>query len=170
MSSASSGVSQRTGSISPRLSPSPRIRRRTVNGKLTINVFGSSTDLPANTPISSYVRRKTPMASPTSPTFSRNGSEEVIPAYPMPFTLPTLPAFLPGSANSESFPITPDSELEDFSSTRMSPKHSPKLLSDDVEIKQHLPRSTRLHTGIRISTSPRSTASSNTSCHSVQVA
>ncbi|KAK7049675.1 hypothetical protein VNI00_005706, partial [Paramarasmius palmivorus] len=154
-----------TGSISPRPSPSPRIRRRTVNGKLTINVFGSSTDLPANTPISSYVRRKTPVTSPTSPTFPRDASNEVTPMYPMPFTLPKLPAFLPGSANSESFPITPDSELEEFSS-RMSPKQNGKALSDDLEIK-HLP--SRLHTGIRISTSPRPITSGNSSRHPVQV-
>ncbi|KAL0581980.1 hypothetical protein V5O48_000038 [Marasmius crinis-equi] len=150
-SSSSSEKSHRAGSSSPRLSPSPRIRRKHQGNKLTINVFGSSTDLAANTPISSYVRRKTPVTSPTSPTFSRESSNPP-PSYPMPFTLPTLPTFLPQSASSDSFPITPDSEAEGFSvRPAPSPKGSVESLPEDPTHS-----SPRYHTGIRISTSPRS--------------
>ncbi|KAL0070915.1 hypothetical protein AAF712_002136 [Marasmius tenuissimus] len=131
-------------SSSPRPSPSPRMRRKAQSNKLSINIFGSSTDLAANTPISSYVRRKTPMTSPTSPTFSRSRSNP--PSYPM--TLPKLPTFLPRSASSDSFPLTPESEVEGFT---VGPAISTKpSLSEDAI------RSSRYQTGIRISTSPRS--------------
>ncbi|KAK7470839.1 hypothetical protein VKT23_002256 [Stygiomarasmius scandens] len=145
--SSSSDLSDRASSTSPRPpSSSPRIRKRLGN-KLTVNVFGSSTDLSANTPISSYVRRKTPGASPTSPTFPRDVVEE----SPRPFVLPTLPSFLPQSSGSDSFPVTPNSDVD--SSGRISPDVV-KPFSEEVGI---LSRRSRIHTGIRISTPPRPT-------------
>ncbi|KAG7097147.1 hypothetical protein E1B28_004525 [Marasmius oreades] len=162
VSSSSSEMSQRAGS--PRASSSARFRRRSTSNRLTINVFGSSTDLAANTPISSYVRRKTPVTSPTSPTFSRESSDP-----PMPFTLPTLPPFLPQSSGSDSFPKTPDSESMEFS----VPPTSPSSPEANVKVPSEDPSSPRFHTGIRISTSPRS-SNTNTSQYSkhpvVQVA
>ncbi|THV03275.1 hypothetical protein K435DRAFT_291875 [Dendrothele bispora CBS 962.96] len=143
--SSSSDISDRASSASPH-PPSPRIRKR--GNKLTVNVFGSSTDLSANTPISSYVRRKTPGASPTSPTFPRDIIEE----SPRPFVLPTLPPFLPQSSGSDSFPVTPNSDL-DSSSGRISPDVV-KPLPDTAEAGI-LSRRSRVPTGIRISTPPR---------------
>ncbi|KAF5370120.1 hypothetical protein D9758_001223 [Tetrapyrgos nigripes] len=144
---SSSDASDRADSASPRPLSSPRLRRRADN-KLTVNVFGSSTDLAANTPISSYVRRKTPVASPTSPTFPR----EVIEESPRPFVLPTLPPFLPQSSGSDSFPVTPNSDIDGPSTGRISPD----VVSDPAEAGI-LSRRSRIHTGIRISTPPRST-------------
>lgn len=161
VSSSSSEMSQRAGS--PRPSSSPRFRRRkSTSNRLTINVFGSSTDLAANTPISSYVRRKTPVTSPTSPTFSRESSEP--PSYPMPFTLPTLPTFLPQSSGSDSFPITPESEMEEFPVRPTSSSSAKDLLSEEPSTVGSSPR---FHTGIRISTSPRSSNATQYSKHPV---
>ncbi|KAF5388204.1 hypothetical protein D9615_000229 [Tricholomella constricta] len=134
----------RAFSSPPRSASSPRFSRRPMN-KLSVNVYGSASDLAANTPISSYVRRKTPGASPTSPTFSQ-GSRDSPPASPMPVTVPTLPTLWPNSANSDSFPITPNdpepvSFENDYSFGDATKTHS----------RRH-----RRHVGIRISTPPRS--------------
>ncbi|KAF8076207.1 hypothetical protein FPV67DRAFT_403045 [Lyophyllum atratum] len=129
-------------SSSPRAASAPRLSRRSAN-KLSVNVYGSVSDLAANTPISSYVRRKTPGTSPTSPTFPQESRDS---PPPMPVTVPTLPAFWPNSANSDSFPITPnDSESISFD----------KDYSFGYATKTHSRRHHR-HVGIRISTPPRS--------------
>ncbi|KIY72923.1 hypothetical protein CYLTODRAFT_485899 [Cylindrobasidium torrendii FP15055 ss-10] len=74
-----------------RLSPLPRRRKQ---NPLTINVYGESPTERRDAPISAYVRRKTPGASPVSATF--DSSRESSPAMsPMPFLLPTLPTVLP---------------------------------------------------------------------------
>lgn len=113
--------------------------------KLSVNVYGSACDLSANTPISSYVRRKTPGTSPTSPTFPQESYRESRHASPLPLTVPTLPTLYPHSANSDSFPITPsdaDISFENDSSC-----------GDALQIKTaRRPR----RAGIRISTPPRS--------------
>jgi hypothetical protein len=139
-------TSLRAYSASPRLS-SPRLRRR-IDNKLTVNVFGSSSDLSANTPISSFVRRKTPGVSPTSPTFLAE-SPTASPST-MPFSLPTLPPFFPQSASSDSFPVTPNSDIGDFPA-RNSPDCKSTLLPDAHDTG--LVRRPR-RTGIRISTPP----------------
>jgi len=141
--------SPRAYSTSPR--PSSPLLRRRANRNLTVNVYGSTTDLSANTPISIYVRRKTPGASPTSSTFSREDLGSPM-ASPMPFTLPTLPLLFPQSANSDNFPLTPTSDAEASSETN-SPNHKP--LPDVSDTGAFMPRS-RYRTGIRISTPPRS--------------
>lgn len=129
-------------SSSPRAASSPRLSRRSTN-KLSVNVYDSASDLAANTPISSYVRRKTPGTSPTSPTFSQESRDS---PPPMPVTVPTLPTFWPNSANSDSFPITPnDSESISF--------ENDYSFGDATKTRS---RHHRRHVGIRISTPPRS--------------
>ncbi|EPT03555.1 hypothetical protein FOMPIDRAFT_1046597 [Fomitopsis schrenkii] len=54
----------------------------------------SQSDLTANTPISTFVRRKTPQGSPTSPSFShRIRKRSCSPAQPV--SIPTLPSVFP---------------------------------------------------------------------------
>lgn len=125
--------------------------RKRARNKLIVNVFGSSTDLSANTPISTYVRRKTPGTSPSSPSFPRESDDSR--EFSKPFTIPTLPPFFPCSASSESFPLTPKSDIDVLSSQQTSSLYGPKQVSDiDFDI---LSRRSRLQTGIRISTSPQ---------------
>ncbi|KAJ7742435.1 hypothetical protein DFH07DRAFT_40874 [Mycena maculata] len=139
----------RAYSTSPHPPSSPRARKRHGNN-LSVNVYGSSSDLSANTPISTYVRRKTPGASPTSPTFPREALDSPS-ASPMPFSIPTLPSLFPRSASSESFPLTPNSDVEP---EHNSPNYSCKPLPDVVEAGTFLHRGH--HTGVRISSPPRS--------------
>ncbi|KAF9057749.1 hypothetical protein BJ165DRAFT_1521100 [Panaeolus papilionaceus] len=125
----------------------PEVSRRRYRNKLTVNTYGSSTDLTANTPISTYVRRKTPGTSPTSPTFSRDsGYESSSPTTAMPFSIPSLPVLLPSSAGSETFPVivsTPDADFV----------NEPSPLADITEGNNYY-RYIRRRTGVRISTSP----------------
>ncbi|KAF7331943.1 hypothetical protein MKEN_00074600 [Mycena kentingensis (nom. inval.)] len=136
----------RAYSTSPHPPSSPRARKRHGNN-LTVHVFGSNTDLAANTPISSYVRRKTPGASPTSPSFPRDNLDYSPSGSPMPFLIPTLPSLLPHSSSSDSFPITPNSDIELSPSARSSPNPTSKALPDDERIYLH-------RTGVRISSPP----------------
>ncbi|KAJ7591232.1 hypothetical protein C8J56DRAFT_1047443 [Mycena floridula] len=144
-------LSLRAYSTSPQPPRSPRLRRR-VDNKLTVNVFESTSDLSANTPISSFVRRKTPGVSPISPTFSMDSTSESPAGSPMPFTLPTLPSFFPRSASSDSFPLTPQSDIVEFAE-HSSPDCKTALLPDIADIAA-CKRPQR--TGIRISTPPAS--------------
>ncbi|KAJ7047541.1 hypothetical protein C8F04DRAFT_11989 [Mycena alexandri] len=143
----------RAYSTSPHPPSSPRSRKRHGNN-LTVNVYGSSSDLSANTPISTYVRRKTPGASPTSPTFPREAQDYSPSSSPMPFSIPTLPSLFPRSASSDSFPLTPNSDVEHISSEHSSPNYASKLLPDVIEAGTFLHRGH--HTGVRISSPPRS--------------
>nr|GAT53982.1 predicted protein [Mycena chlorophos] len=139
----------RAYSTSPHPPSSPRARRRHGN-KLTVNVFGSNTDLAM--PISSYVRRKTPGASPTSPTFPREPQDSSPSGSPMPFSIPTLPALFPRSASTESdFPLTPNSDIDQPPSRNPSPSPTNKLVLPDEE-RTYLHR--HYHTGVRISSPP----------------
>lgn len=139
---------------------SPRIRKRKDN-KLTVNVFGSSTDLSATTPISIYVRRKTPGASPTTSIFVPD-SRDTSPSFGHLLTLPTLPSLFPLSPNSDHFPITPDSDekrpLSDRNSNSPSPSPSPVIKAKAIPdlLEGHVFGRIRCHTGTRISTPPRS--------------
>ncbi|OCH88305.1 hypothetical protein OBBRIDRAFT_94329 [Obba rivulosa] len=54
----------------------------------------SEGDLPAHTPISTFVRRKTPQTSPTSPTFPTL-SKKRSSTPSLPVSIPTLPQFFP---------------------------------------------------------------------------
>ena len=137
-------------SASPHPPSSPRSRKR--QGKnMTVNVYGSNSDLSANTPISTYVRRKTPGASPTSPTFPREALDS---PSASPMSIPTLPSLFPRSASSESFPLTPNSDVEHLPSGQSSPNYSSKPLPDVLEAGTFLLRGH--HTGVRISSPPRS--------------
>ncbi|KAF9469064.1 hypothetical protein BDZ94DRAFT_1245278 [Collybia nuda] len=155
LSSTSSEIDRsplRACSTSPRTTSSPRLSRRSLN-KLSVNIYGSVSDLAANTPISTYVRRKTPGASPTSPTFPHEGRNYTRSESPMPVAVPTLPALLPSSENLETLPITPsDSESvpDEVDSRIYSERPS-------VDAPQGGNRSRRSHhAGTRISTPPRS--------------
>lgn len=108
-------------SSSPRLAKSALLSRRSTNN-LSIHVYRSACDFQANTPISSFVRRKTPSLSPTSPTFN-DPHRSLRDAMPSPLTIPTLPNLYPSSANSESFPITP-TDSEPAMETEGSPRTS----------------------------------------------
>ncbi|KAF8803702.1 hypothetical protein BYT27DRAFT_7195033 [Phlegmacium glaucopus] len=147
VSSSSDFESSPTFPIPPRPRP-----RKTRNKCLSVNVYGSSSDLAADTPISTYVRRKTPGTSPTSPTFNRDsGYESSTSPTAMPFLIPSLPVLLPNSSSSESFPSTPtsDSELEDV--VRTFPKTGPKRFSKSNNINCRI---VRKPTGVRISVPP----------------
>ncbi|PPQ74909.1 hypothetical protein CVT26_011404 [Gymnopilus dilepis] len=139
--------------IPPRPAPS-RLRR--YRNKLTVHTYDSSSDFNANTPISTYVRRRTPGTSPTSPTFnlSDSGYESSAPTPPMPFSIPSLPMLLPHSASSESFPDTPASD----SSMAEDPPHLSSTnisnTADDSEGVDYY-RFIRRRTGTRISAPPR---------------
>ncbi|TRM68287.1 hypothetical protein BD626DRAFT_534396 [Schizophyllum amplum] len=125
-----------------------RMRRRADN--LTVRVHGSAYDSPprlgASTPISSYVRRKTP----TSPAFRESSTPAL---SPMGLTLPTLPSFFPSSPSSAgSAPLTPDTTDTEAMHTASGPPTKASL--DTAEIAIH-PR--RVYPcGIRISTPPYS--------------
>ncbi|KAJ4472306.1 hypothetical protein J3R30DRAFT_3709761 [Lentinula aciculospora] len=144
-------MSSRSGSCSPTLQPSPRLRKRAPN-KLAVNVFGSSPDLSANTPISSYVRRKTPGTSPLLPSFPRESDDSR--EFSKPFIIPALPSFLPPSAPSEPFSFSSRSGLEDSSSPPSSKFGLEPFPERELDT---MSRSSRLHTGIRISTTPKIT-------------
>ncbi|KAF8165153.1 hypothetical protein B0H34DRAFT_793578 [Crassisporium funariophilum] len=137
--------------------PPPSSRSRKSRNKLCINIYGSSSDLAADTPISTYARRKTPGTSPTSPTFIRDdsGYESSSPT-PMPFSIPSLPMLLPNSGSSESFPNTPTSDVELGDFGRASPAYGVKPLPDTSEGNSYYYRYIRRRTGVRISTPPRS--------------
>ncbi|KAI0771866.1 hypothetical protein BD413DRAFT_604019 [Trametes elegans] len=85
-------------STSPRLSPiSTSFRGR--RARQPKNLPLGDADLMAYTPISSYVRRKTPQNSPTSPTFARD--RETATAHPL--SIPALPTLLsPASFTTQS--------------------------------------------------------------------
>lgn len=74
----------------------------------------------------------------------------------MPFTLPTLPPhFFPRSSSSDSFPLTPNSDLDsDLNSPVVA---TTKPLPDILEVGPYYTRRhRRYNTGVRISTPPRS--------------
>ncbi|KAF9452045.1 hypothetical protein P691DRAFT_785406 [Macrolepiota fuliginosa MF-IS2] len=127
--------------------PPSSLRARRSRNQLTVNVYGSTSDLPAYTPISSYVRRKTPGASPTSPTFPRLVTYESV-----DITLPIVPSFPNSASTDSSFPRTPQSATGASSS---SPRLSDKALivTETTEIRSPIGHR-RWHTGVRISTPP----------------
>ena len=126
-------------------------RPRRYRNKLTVNTYGSSSDLNADTPISTYVRRKTPGASPTSPTFSPDSGYESSEPIAMPFSIPSLPVLLPHSASSESFPNTPTDDADLSDRGRSSPVGG-KPLTEGINYYRFI----RRRTGTRISTPPGS--------------
>ncbi|KAH9853771.1 hypothetical protein C2E23DRAFT_884428 [Lenzites betulinus] len=96
-------------STSPRLSPiSTSFRGR--RARRPENLPLSDADLMAYTPISSYVRRKTPQNSPTSPTFARDRDSAAL-AHPL--TIPALPTLLsPASFTTQSSSDSEDDDME----------------------------------------------------------
>ncbi|KAH9894269.1 hypothetical protein C8Q73DRAFT_745814 [Cubamyces lactineus] len=98
-------------STSPRLSPiSTSFRGR--RAKRPENLPLSETDLMAYTPISSYVRRKTPQNSPTSPTFARERDRDAAVSHPL--SIPALPSLLsPASFATQSSSDSEDDEMDD---------------------------------------------------------
>jgi len=149
LSSSSSPELDRTQSRASSTSPSsPHLSRRS-NEKSSIDVYGSVTDLSANTPISSYVRRKTPCGSPTSPTFPRESQYDSDTAFRDVVTVPILPTLIhsaPSSANSYHTTFS-DSELLPPETNGGSAPTSSR--STDIS-----PRGARLTSGVRISSPP----------------
>ncbi|KAJ3920179.1 hypothetical protein F5877DRAFT_77342 [Lentinula edodes] len=138
---------QQSSSCSPTLRSSSLRTRKRAQNKLIVNVFGSSPDLSANTPISSYVRRKTPGTSPSSPSFPRDFGQAR--EFSKPFIMPTLPSFLPASARKEAFSLTQNLEMDNPS---VPPQSHPGFMEfSDVELDT-MSRRSHFHTGIRIST------------------
>ncbi|EKM80215.1 hypothetical protein AGABI1DRAFT_127895 [Agaricus bisporus var. burnettii JB137-S8] len=143
---------------SKRQLPSPLVsslRDRRSRNQLTVNVYGSTSDLPAYAPISSYVRRKTPGASPTSPTFPRHVGYESV-----DITLPMVPSFPNSASTDSSFPKTPKSES--LPSPRLSEKSS---IVTEIDEARPPTSHRRWHTGVRLSTSPRSAGLDDISRH-----
>jgi len=142
----------RASSTSP--SPSSTASRRRNDMNLSPNVYESMSDLTANTPISTYVRRKTPSISsisPTSPTFPRDNyspDTDSPTACPMPFSLPTLPSLFPKSMDTYSFPPTPESDIHQPTSEPKS-CHA-KFLPEISEVETYNHRF--YYTNVRIST------------------
>ncbi|KAH9943069.1 uncharacterized protein BXZ73DRAFT_74115 [Epithele typhae] len=97
-------------STSPRLSPiSASFRGRRSRRPDNLNLNTPESESMAYTPISSYVRRRTPQNSPTSPTFARTRERSSTIAHPL--TIPTLPTLLsPASFATQSS----DSEEDDM--------------------------------------------------------
>jgi len=134
----------------PPSSPSSLRPRRSSN-RLTINIYGSTSDLPANTPISGYLRRKTPGASPTSPGFPRST------AYvSTDIALPILLSFPSPTSTDSSSPDTfqPDVTFQSQQSDK------PIVITEitDVVHSAQSPLIHRWHSGVRLSTpsfSPR---------------
>ncbi|OSX59194.1 hypothetical protein POSPLADRAFT_1059406 [Postia placenta MAD-698-R-SB12] len=134
---ATCAMSRRSASIAPRSSS-----RRPQ--KLTL----SETDLTANMPISSFVRRKTPQASPTSPTFpNRRRKRSSSPTLPVciptvPMIFPPIQAFRYASSDSE------DEEMHDVSDTPVDTSQLPRLPIVDAEPQTSRPAT---DSGVRIS-------------------
>ncbi|KAM5535642.1 hypothetical protein V8D89_010629 [Ganoderma adspersum] len=94
-------------STSPRLSPiSASFRGRRSRRPENLNL--SDADLMANTPISSYLRRRTPQNSPTSPTFARDRDT----AVSHPLTIPALPTLLSPASFATQSSDSEDDEME----------------------------------------------------------
>ncbi|PCH41428.1 hypothetical protein WOLCODRAFT_163085 [Wolfiporia cocos MD-104 SS10] len=101
-------ISRKSSSLAMRSTKRPH--------KLTL----SENDLTANTPISSFVRRKTPQTSPTSPTFperrrKRSSSPTVPVSIPtLPFVFPPSPTFKYSNSDSD------DEDMPDVSNTSVN--------------------------------------------------
>ncbi|KAI0723384.1 hypothetical protein C8Q76DRAFT_794324 [Earliella scabrosa] len=94
-------------STSPRLSPiSASFRGR--RSRRPDNLILSEADTMAFTPISSYVRRKTPQNSPTSPTFFRDRDSTVS----HPLTIPAIPTLLSPSSFATQSSDSEDDEMD----------------------------------------------------------
>jgi len=87
------GKAKRAPSTSPLPSPNPRATRgsrSSPNGRVSPRASETWPTEHATTPISTYLRRKSPQMSPTSATFPRSAFDE-----PMaPVAIPALPALL----------------------------------------------------------------------------
>lgn len=88
-------------------------------------------DYMANTPISTFLRRKTPQSSPISPTFPHRRKRSSSPSLPV--SIPTLPTFcfplqqptlVSGSVSSD----TDDEVMSDASSTHLDVQSSKRKL------------------------------------------
>ena len=131
---------------------SRRRPRKTRNKRLHVGTYGSSSDLTADTPISTYVRRKTPGTSPTSPSFTPDsGYESSSSLTAMPFSIPSLPVLLANSPSSDTVSNTPssDSELEDLVQTTFKSEVKRISKSDNGNCSI-----VRRPTGVRISVPP----------------
>jgi len=87
----------------------------------------SESEMAANTPISTFVRRKTPQSSPVSPTFAqrtRSGTRRRSQSPTMPVSLPTLPPVFqtsPQFAPEEQFSLSSEQDDDVPSTTESYP-------------------------------------------------
>ncbi|EAU84260.2 hypothetical protein CC1G_01256 [Coprinopsis cinerea okayama7 len=155
VSSASSGDLSPTRETFIARPRSPRSRRH--RNPLGLHLYGGSeSDLQANMPISTYVRRKTPATTPTSPSFPRDSGSDPASDIPMPLTIPVLPsALLPNSANSESFPLTPNDSDTSFTELVSSQPREIKPYVWDFPSESRHSVSLPYFTGVRISNASR---------------
>lgn len=157
VSSTSSYSSSSSRGSSPVQETTAGSRARRPRNPLCLNIYGSSTDLPANMPISTYVRRKTPATTPTSPTFPQESGSDPAADIPKTLTIPVLPSLLPNSASSESFPVTPNDADTAFPERPSPPMPQRRLKPPPDFLSEHgrNSNSMRYFTGVRISTSSR---------------
>ncbi|CCM01692.1 uncharacterized protein FIBRA_03756 [Fibroporia radiculosa] len=105
-------------STSPYLSPATcNMNRRSSSGTLQSarrphKLALSERDLAVNTPISTFVRRKTPQASPSSPTFPHRRRSRAS-SLAQPVSIPTLPFVFP-APTTYRYPSSDLSEDEDM--------------------------------------------------------
>lgn len=79
----------------------------------------------AAAPISSFARRRSPQASPTSPSFAHARARGTNTELPSPVMIPTLPPILAESLASFSFPAP--SDRNNSATTRRKERRSPSL-------------------------------------------
>ncbi|KAI0254314.1 hypothetical protein BJV78DRAFT_1280320 [Lactifluus subvellereus] len=95
------GKAKRAPSTSPLPSPRSRVThgsRSSPNGRVSprrgSETWSHEADLHATTPISTYLRRKSPQMSPTSATFPRSASDEPMAPVAIPALPPLLSSFI----------------------------------------------------------------------------
>ncbi|KII95346.1 hypothetical protein PLICRDRAFT_170010 [Plicaturopsis crispa FD-325 SS-3] len=141
----------REGSLEP--SPSRATFRRNAGARRDRSVTRADS---LSTPISSYVRRKTPQASPTTPNFPHNAQNSSDALF-VP-SIPTLPTLLPRSS-SPALPMNSAMDVERPRSRPGSIRGSPLVSSNglpEISESEPLAHHAYLHTGVRISGAPRS--------------
>ncbi|KAI0786366.1 hypothetical protein C8Q75DRAFT_269474 [Abortiporus biennis] len=111
-------------------------------------------DLVANMPISSFVRRKTPQSSPISPTFPHRAKKRSVNS-PHPVTLPTLPSFIFPHQPIESTPLagTTSSDTEDEDMTTPNATYHLETHSENLSLRK-LRLSRRSESSISLRRSP----------------
>ncbi|KAL5508360.1 hypothetical protein ACEPAH_5979 [Sanghuangporus vaninii] len=156
-SSKSSGSRRSSGSSSAdSIPPVPPLPVRRARGEAMDRLKLSEASF---TPISSFARRRSPQASPTSPSFKQIRARGTNPDLPSPVMIPTLPPMLAESLATFSFPASTNRNhgvaagRKERRSPSRSPHTSPMDLDQDTRplVKHH-------QAGLRISSLHRQIA------------